>query len=88
MRTDTIIRNEGTQVLMKHLGLVDAERFIMLIQKEPFDYTQWQENLFEDMSIDEISQKATDYRENNRYKPDKENYKWQRTTRGLAQAEA
>ena len=68
MRTDTIIRNEGTQVLMKHLGLVDAERFIMLIQKEPFDYTQWQENLFEDMSIDEISQKATDYRENNRYK--------------------
>jgi len=63
MRADTIIRNEGTRVLMKHLGLIEAERFIMLIQKEPFDYTQWQENLFEDMSIDEISQKATDYRE-------------------------
>ena len=68
MRTDTIIRNEGTRVLMDNLGLVDAERFIMLIQKEPFDYTQWQENLFEDMSIDEISQKATDYREKNRFK--------------------
>jgi hypothetical protein len=62
MRTDTIIRNEGTQVLMENLGLVEAERFIMLIKKEPFDYTQWQENLFEDMSIEEISQKATDYR--------------------------
>ncbi|MCL2097274.1 MAG: hypothetical protein FWH23_00750 [Bacteroidales bacterium] len=62
MRTDTIIRNEGTRVLMDNLGLVEAERFIMLIQKEPFDYTKWQENLFEDMSIEEISQKATDYR--------------------------
>jgi hypothetical protein len=66
MRTDTIIRNEGTRVLMDNLGLVEAERFFMLIQKEPFDYTKWQENLFEDMSIEEISQKATDYRKNNR----------------------
>jgi hypothetical protein len=65
MRTDTIIRNEGTQVLMDNLGLVEAERFIMLIQKEPFDYTRWQENLFEDMSIDEISQKAANFREKN-----------------------
>jgi len=62
MRTDTIIRNEGTQVLMEKLGLVEAERFITLIQKESFDYTQWQENLFENMSIEEISQKAADYR--------------------------
>ena len=66
MRTDTIIRNEGTRVLMDNPGLVEAERFIMLIQKEPFDYTKWQENLFEDMSMEEISQKATDYRNNNR----------------------
>ena len=66
MRTDTIIRNEGTKVLMEKLGLIEAERFIMLIQKEPFDYTQWQSNLFEDMSLEEISQKATDYRNNNK----------------------
>ena len=65
MRTDTIIRNAGTQVLMENLGLVEAERFIMLIQKEAFDYTQWQENLFENMSLEEISQKAAEYRANN-----------------------
>ena len=29
-----------------------------------FDYTKWQENLFEDMSIKEISQKASEYRAN------------------------
>ena len=65
MRTDTILRNEGTKVLMDNLGLVEAERFIMLIQREPFDYTKWQENLFEDLSIEKISQKAADYRNSN-----------------------
>ena len=68
MRTDTVIRNEGMEILSKHLGLIDAERFIMLIQKEPFDYTKWQENLFENMSIEKISQKATKYREMNNHK--------------------
>ncbi|MCL1932684.1 MAG: hypothetical protein FWF53_02565 [Candidatus Azobacteroides sp.] len=65
MKTDTLIKNEGMQLLVANLGLVEAERFIILIQKESFDYTQWQENLFEDMSIEEISQKAADYRKNN-----------------------
>jgi hypothetical protein len=65
MRADTIIRNEGTRVLMENLGLVEAERFIMLIQKEPFDYTKWQDNLFEDKSIEEINQQAIEYRNNN-----------------------
>ena len=63
MKTDTLIRNEGMEVLSKSLGLVEAERFIMLIQKEPFDYTKWQENLFENMTIEEISKQAADYRE-------------------------
>ncbi|MDR0835773.1 MAG: hypothetical protein LBN11_04225 [Tannerella sp.] len=62
MKTDTLIRNEGMQVLLSSLGMVDAERFIMLIQQEPFDYTKWQENLFEDMSIEEISRKAANFR--------------------------
>lgn len=61
MRTDTIIKNEGMQMLMDKLGLVDAERFIMLLQREPFDYTKWQENLFEGMTIEELSKKAAKY---------------------------
>jgi len=65
MKTDTLIRNEGMEILSKNLGMVEAERFIMLIQKEPFDYTKWQENLFENMTVEEISKKASDYRKNN-----------------------
>jgi hypothetical protein len=62
MKTDTLLRYEGMEVLANNLGLVDAERFIMLIHKEPFDYTKWQENLFEDMTVEEISKKAMEYR--------------------------
>jgi len=65
MKTDTLIRNEGMEILAKNLGILEAERFIMLIQKEPFDYTKWQENLFQNMTVEEISKKATEYRKNN-----------------------
>jgi hypothetical protein len=66
MKTDTLIRNEGMEILSKYLGLVEAERFIMLIQKEPFDYTKWQEKLFEDMTVEELSKKAAEFRKNNK----------------------
>ncbi len=58
MITDTEIRIKGLQILTEHLGDIEAERFIALIQREPFDYTKWRQGLDEDLSIDEISQKA------------------------------
>jgi len=66
MRTDTLIRTEGMDTLIKNLGLVEAERFVMLIQKEPFDYTKWQKNLFKDMTIDEIYNNAAELRKKNK----------------------
>jgi hypothetical protein len=62
MKADTLIRHEGMNTLIKNLGLIEAERFIMLIQKEAFDYTKWQENLFEDMTIEEIYNNAAELR--------------------------
>lgn len=38
-------------ILIKNLGKVDAERFISLLIKEPFDYTKWQDGLMEDLSV-------------------------------------
>ncbi len=38
--------------------LIEAERFIALIQREPFDYTQWRQQLDRDLSIREISDRA------------------------------
>lgn len=58
MITDTEIKVKGLQILAKHLGDIEAERFIALIQREPFDYTKWRQGLGEYLSLDEISRKA------------------------------
>ncbi|MDR0517407.1 MAG: hypothetical protein LBH25_10235 [Fibromonadaceae bacterium] len=36
----------------------DSERFISLILSEPFDYTEWQKDLYGDMSLDEFYNKV------------------------------
>ena len=38
--------------------LIEAVRVIALIQREPFDYTQWRQQLDRDLSIREISDRA------------------------------
>ena len=65
MMTNTEIKVKGLQILTKSLGLVEAERFISLIQQEPFDYTKWRDGLFEDLSVEEISRKAMELRKKN-----------------------
>ena len=58
MSTDTEVRLRGLRALVEALGTVEAERFITLILREPFDYTQWQRQLWADKSVDELSQAA------------------------------
>ena len=65
MKTDTIIKQEGINALIAKLGYVDAERFIVLITSEPFDYTKWhEESLDEGLSVRELSKKAMAYSKN------------------------
>jgi hypothetical protein len=40
--------------LLKNYLEAEAKTYI---QKEPFDYTKWQEDLFKNMTIEEISKK-------------------------------
>lgn len=65
MMTDTEIKAKGMHVLAQYLGDVEAERFIALIQREPFDYTKWRQDMEEDLSIEEISRKAMAMRHKN-----------------------
>ncbi len=65
MITDTEIKTQGFQVLAQYLGDIEAERFIALIQRDPFDYTKWRQDMDEDLSLDEISQKAMALRNKN-----------------------
>ena len=61
MRTDTIIRFEGMKALREKLDIVEAEKFISLILRENFDYTEWQRDLWKDKSVDEIFYAAKAY---------------------------
>ena len=53
---------KGLKILAKYLGDVEAERFIALIHREPFDYTKWRQGLGDDLTIENISQKAMNLR--------------------------
>ena len=74
MITDTEIKAKGFHILAKYLGDVEAERFIALIQREPFDYTQWRQNtdMDEGLSIEEISDKAMSLRNQHTNEQDSE----------------
>ena len=54
-----MIEKKGIDALVRELGNVDAERFINLAIKEPFDYTEWrQNNIHDDISIKDLSKEA------------------------------
>ena len=58
MLTDTEIKTAAFRALVEALGDVQAERFIALIQREPFDYTQWHRTLWPEKSVEEVSHAA------------------------------
>ena len=62
MITDTELKIKGIDTLTTALGEVEAERFITLMLREPFDYTKWQKHLWEDRSVEDISKSAMQQR--------------------------
>lgn len=63
---DSVILDIGMKCLAEKLGIINAEKFITLILRQSFDYTKWRdENLFIGMSVEEISQAAKQYCEQN-----------------------
>ena len=65
MKTDHIVRMEAMDALIATLGPVDAERFISMVKRDAFDYTEWQRTLWNDKSIEEIHAMATEFEKNN-----------------------
>lgn len=59
------IMNKGINCLIQQMGVVEAEKFISIINREKFDYTKWQSHLFEDMTLEEINKLAATFSKNN-----------------------
>ena len=59
--TETVLMKTGMMALIKQLGNVEAERFISVLLREPFDYTEWRKSkLCVGMTVEEISKEAMD----------------------------
>jgi len=70
MTNSAVLLDRGIRCLNNELGILDAERFMALILREPFDYTEWRKNnLFVGMSIDEILDSADKYCKENAQQP-------------------
>lgn len=62
--TDTTLKQSIMKHLIENFGYVQTERFISLMNREPFDYTEWQRSLYEDMTVEDLSKKAMENRLN------------------------
>jgi hypothetical protein len=58
MITDEKLKAQGVRALIAALGIVQAERFVSLLTRAPFDYTKWQSSLWPDVGIEQLSRDA------------------------------
>jgi len=63
MQNNTVLRDQGMRILAEQLGLVEAERFIALLRREPFDYTTWRQGLYTDVPLETFLHDAQGYRD-------------------------
>jgi hypothetical protein len=61
MRTETALKVEAIDLLIKTFGALETERFITSIKSNNFDYTEWHKKLWKDKSIDEIHRMAVEF---------------------------
>ena len=59
--TDTLLKTTAMNVLVKNLGVVETERFIALVLKESFDYTEWRSDNLSNISVNELNRQAAEY---------------------------
>lgn len=68
MATDIEIMDKGINCLLEKLGVIETERFISVINREKFDYTEWQRQRFDNMSSDEFNEAAVVYSKENPFR--------------------
>lgn len=58
MKTDAEIRLTGMRALIDALGLVEAERFMVAVSQDRFNYTEWRRNHLQVVLLEELAQAA------------------------------
>ena len=61
MKTDSEIRMQGMQALIGSLGLIETERFLIAVNQDKFNYTEWRRTGLPEMSIEQIAATANQF---------------------------
>jgi hypothetical protein len=61
MMNEAVLKQSAMRHLIDKFGVVETERFISLVIKEPMDYTEWRKDMYDNMSARELSAKAMAY---------------------------
>ncbi|MCH5348070.1 MAG: hypothetical protein J1E40_01995 [Oscillospiraceae bacterium] len=61
MKSTNMIMSDGMNCLIKNLGVLETEIFISNLIREPFDYTEWRRDQFDDLSLEELNAQAVEY---------------------------
>ena len=60
--TDSELKSKCFTILAEQVGSVEMERFIMLLNRDTFDYTQWRkDNLFPGETVDTLCDKIEEF---------------------------
>jgi len=52
---------QGMQALFGSLGLIEAERFLIAVNQDKFDYTEWRRTGLPNMSLEQIAAAADQF---------------------------
>ena len=53
--TDSELKSKCFTILAEQVGSVEMERFVMLLNRDTFDYTEWRRNnLFQGETVDSL----------------------------------
>ena len=52
--SDQALGSRCMDILMRNVGLLETERFIAHLSRESADYTEWRQNQFDDLTIEEL----------------------------------
>ena len=52
---------KGMDILVRELGIIEAERFISIVIRERFDYTKWQRDHYDKIPDKELRQNMIEF---------------------------
>ena len=58
MKTDMELKSDAMLLLRQTLGLVEAERFLTLVQRDKFNYTNWRREQWAGCKVSELATEA------------------------------